>query len=341
MRKDCYNLFAEMEKSKLTLNDICQILSSTEMFSLDPMAESISKERCQSVCKAMAADAKYFALVYNAVEMIASMANYYLGRAVEVEQLFYSFFECGEFADRCCLLKNSAEAKAQAQAQVSFGNILEKLVRFKKFHADLWESLLYESKKDFSMEFWQDFNKTKHIDLTEKNHFLVHSVNNLSSCYYQQFLNRVPVSCSVFDVTDPWYYLIKSRGILLVYDLSECELLGSSERDCTSMFSKENSKTDINRIIADVGMPSLWDFTYSFRIKPFVKKDDLISQVKKHDNNDVGEVIVLGQPCAIIVQRPERICVQPDEVNRFAEFFGLPVYLSADGGLRCINPESI
>ena len=58
-------------------------------------------------------------------------------------------------------------------------------------------------------------------------------------------------------------------------------------------------------------------------------------------NNDVGEVVVLGQPCAIIVQRPERICVQPDEVTRFAKFFGLPVYLSADEGLRCINPESI
>ena len=41
MSKDCYNLFAEMEKSKLTLNDICQILSSIEMFSLDPMAESM------------------------------------------------------------------------------------------------------------------------------------------------------------------------------------------------------------------------------------------------------------------------------------------------------------
>lgn len=65
MRKNCYNLFAEM--GKLTIDEVYSVYSSIELFSLLPIAESITRKKGCQIHKAAAKDIKYPVLVIYSV----------------------------------------------------------------------------------------------------------------------------------------------------------------------------------------------------------------------------------------------------------------------------------
>lgn len=145
------------------------------------------------------------------------------------------------------------------------------------------------------MGYWESPRKLAHITLEKRTHFLVHSVDALNGSYYNNFLKDVPVSCSVFDVNNPWWYKYNDRRI---------------------------------------AMPDIWDFDMTFQFRLWVDRRELLRQMYKHDPNDVGEVIVLGKPCAVIVRDTDRIPNWPDEELAFSRFFGTHIYISENKKLK-------
>lgn len=268
---------------------------------------------------------EYKALFEDAVRLVTAIRGYWDPNNLYPEKFLEAFQQASGGSVSMTKLKSIYES---IKRPVLFDSVLEQLMHFKCRFGGMWESLLRRNRDDFAIGFWKDATRKTHIDLCEQKHFLVHSVDELSGDYYTAYLAGVPISCSVFSVEDPWWYRYRERQITLVYDLGECELFGSSSRDCTTSFFGDWKDANMRRLISEFAMPPLWDFEAMVQFKPYTRKEDLIAQTKKKDNNDVGEVIVRGTPCAIVVRDVAHLRLWPSAVTDFAKFFRLPVYVS-------------
>lgn len=320
-----YKLFQLMKKVKITKRDLDAVQGAVDLYSLRPIADSLVGRDYAEFSDAVSANEGYKDLFMKAVRFMAAARKYYTPDDPTPDD----FLKLFRHSTKNNVSLHDLEAVCKSiREPASVGDVLEHLIEFKVAHSEMWQELLRQNREDFTVGFWKDVNHENHVDLCGCNHFLIHSVDSLDGSYYSSFLDGVPVSCSVFDVKDPWWYRYYSRRIALVYDLGECKLLGASSRDCSTVFHKRLEQVCMEHLLCELAMPALWDFDIKSRFRPYVRKEELIEQVNKHDSNDVGEVLVFGKPCAVIVREPERLRGWPDEIMTFSKFFQLPVYLS-------------
>lgn len=334
MYKDYYTVFGRMRDLKLMDSDVVTIMRMLEVH-LDAIASGylgIDFIKRSDACRKCS---EYIVLLERATYLVEGISAYYLQKSVDqawvmdlykndkMEQL-----NIGTFQKHCteCLEK------------YDFGELLSDLTYFKEHDSRMWNELLYDLKRDYKLNFWSDAKHSKHRELSSCNHFLVHSVPDLAY-EYTKYLFGVPVSCSVFCVEDPWYYLCDKRNILLVYDTDTCDVLGGSAYDCSTSFSewKPSDRVDAFFIACEIAMPTNWSYKQVLPIRPNVPKGVYIERVAKHDPNDVGEIIVKGEPCAIIINDVNKSGFSIENTLLFAQYFQLPLYEMKNGRLTTVN----
>ncbi len=339
-----YNMMFIMKDADKFTMDALKLLGNIDSYCLTPLRDSICKKNFTSFTEAFAMKPWYLKLTAEAVRLCQMVSLYRTEKLLDTDDIRKTLF----VRDDCTVdVAKVLEDSKDLTAPVVYGDLVMGLCELRSHIKQHWIEMSNETAEALKIRFWDQRHLGTHRNLADFRYFLVRSLGTLVPDHNRSPFDDIPVCCSLFDAEDPWYYQQDSRRILLVYDTAECAYLGGREYDCTSCVQNTRdpwkSVFDEYEWISAFSMPPLWDFDCMFQLKPWVSIEKLKRVVKQHDPNDVGEVIVQGPPCAIVVVRKpgEKELYITEDITIASMFMEIPVYGLEDGRLYEVEKSKL